>query len=92
MKSRSSTGVGMKVDLEYNIDTMRITDPGLETDNGFGHQSSKGIMEQIKSTSSVSPMIAAKPKEGFNIESKVQGNVDSTKLKNMLASLKTKSE
>jgi KaiC/GvpD/RAD55 family RecA-like ATPase len=92
MKSRSSTGVGMKVDLEYNIDTMRITDPGLEADNGFGHQSSKGIMDQIKSTSSVSPMIAAKPRPGFELEGKVQGNVDSTKLKNMLASLKTKSE
>ena len=26
MKSRSSTGVGMKIDLEYNIETMRITD------------------------------------------------------------------
>jgi KaiC/GvpD/RAD55 family RecA-like ATPase len=92
MKSRSSTGVGMKVDLEYNIETMRITDPGLEADNGFGHQSSKGIMDQIKSTSTVSPMIAAKPRPGFELEGKVQGNVDSTKLKNMLASLKTKSE
>jgi KaiC/GvpD/RAD55 family RecA-like ATPase len=30
MKSRSSTGVGMKIDLEYNIETMRITDPGEE--------------------------------------------------------------
>ena len=92
MKSRSSTGVGMKVDLEYNIETMRITDPGLEADNGFGHQSSKGIMEQIKSTSSVSPMVSAKPKAGFNIESKVAGNVDSTKLKQMLAGLKSKAE
>jgi len=33
MKSRSSTGVGMKIDLEYNIDTMRITDPGEEDDS-----------------------------------------------------------
>jgi archaellum biogenesis ATPase FlaH len=91
MKSRSSTGVGMKVDLEYNIETMRITDPGLEADNGFGHQSSKGIMEQIKSSSTLAP-VTAKPKEGFSIESKVQGNVDSTKLKQMLAGLKSKSE
>ena len=30
MKSRSSTGVGQKIDLEYNIETMRITDPGEE--------------------------------------------------------------
>ena len=91
MKSRSSTGVGMKVDLEYNIETMRITDPGLEADNGFGHQSSKGIMEQIKSSSTLAPT-SAKPREGFNIESKVQGNVDSTKLKQMLAGLKSKTE
>jgi len=91
MKSRSSTGVGMKVDLEYNIETMRITDPGLEADNGFGHQSSKGIMEQIKSSSTLAPT-AAKPREGFNIESKVQGTVDSTKLKQMLAGLKSKAE
>jgi len=91
MKSRSSTGVGMKVDLEYNIETMRITDPGLEADNGFGHQSSKGIMEQIKSSSTLAPT-AAKPREGFSVESKVQGNVDSTKLKQMLASLKSNTE
>ena len=91
MKSRSSTGVGMKVDLEYNIETMRITDPGLEADNGFGHQSSKGIMEQIKSSSTLAPT-AATPKQGFSIESKVQGNVDSTKLKQMLAGLKSKAE
>ena len=30
MKSRSSTGVGMKIDLDYNVETMRITDPGEE--------------------------------------------------------------
>jgi hypothetical protein len=30
MKSRSSTGVGQKIDLEYNIETMRITDEGGE--------------------------------------------------------------
>ena len=92
MKSRSSTGVGMKVDLEYNIETMRITDPGLEADNGFGHQSSKGILEQIKTTSTVNPPTSAKPKSGFDIESKVQGSVDSTKLKQMLAGLKSKAE
>jgi hypothetical protein len=90
MKSRSSTGVGMKVDLEYNIETMRITDPGLDSnDGGFGHQSSKGILEQIKTTSTLAP-VTAKPREGFSIESKVQGNVDSTKLKQMLAGLKSK--
>ena len=31
MKSRSSTGVGQKIDLEYNIETMRITDEAATT-------------------------------------------------------------
>lgn len=32
MKTRSSSGVGQKVDLEFNIDTLRITDLGEEED------------------------------------------------------------
>ena len=95
MKTRSSSGVGTKVDLEFNMESLRITDPGEDAQSengGFGHQSGRGIMDQIKSSSTVTPMIAAKPKEGFNIENKVQANVDSNKLKQMLASLKTKTE
>jgi archaellum biogenesis ATPase FlaH len=96
MKSRSSTGVGMKVDLEYNIETMRITDPGPDAQSengGQGFRTSSQIMDQIKTSTTTSPsMIAAKPKPGFDLESKVAGNVDSTKLKQMLAGLKSKAE
>ena len=38
MKSRSSTGVGQKIDLEYNIETMRITD---EDPDGYADQQKK---------------------------------------------------
>jgi hypothetical protein len=48
MKSRSSTGVGQKIELEYNIDTMRITDPGVDTSSNNGNQVSS-IMDRIKS-------------------------------------------
>lgn len=104
LKSRSSTGVDQKIDLEYNIETMRITDPGEDAAAagavGYGRpggpSAPDSIMNQIKTNSTTStsgpPMIAAKPKAGFDIESKVQANVDSTKLKQMLASLKTKTE
>ena len=95
MKSRSSTGVGQKVDLEYDIETMRITDAGGDSSEGGFRSTGNQIMEQIKassSTTSVPPMIAAKPKAGFDIESKVAGNVDSTRLKQMLAGLKNKAE
>jgi hypothetical protein len=37
-------------------------------------------------------MVKATPKPGFELEKSVQANVDSTKLKQMLASLKTKAE
>jgi hypothetical protein len=96
MKTRSSSGVGQKVDLEFNIESLRITDPGEDAQSengGSGFRTSSQIMDQIKTTATTSsPMIAAKPKPGFELEKSVQANVDSTKLKQMLASLKTKTE
>jgi KaiC/GvpD/RAD55 family RecA-like ATPase len=83
MKSRSSTGVGQKIDLEYNIDTMRITDEDPE--EGRTHtQTPSQLMNQIKTTSSVSETVNSLPAT----ESKVVSNVDSVRLKTMLNSLK----
>lgn len=33
MKTRNSSGVGSKVSLDFNVDTLRITDPEKETTN-----------------------------------------------------------
>jgi archaellum biogenesis ATPase FlaH len=94
MKTRSSSGVGQKVDLEFNIESLRITDPGEDgqSDNGgFGTKPSTAIMDQIKSTSKITTgMIAARPKQ--DDAAKAEGTVDSSKLKQMLASLKGKTE
>ncbi len=57
MKSRSSTGVGQKIDLEYNIDTMRITDEGGEEgehSGGFARKPSSNLMDSIKAKANVS--------------------------------------
>ena len=54
MKSRSSTGVGQKIDLEYNIDTMRITDEGGDEGTGYNKPQSS-IMDTIKARSQVKP-------------------------------------
>ena len=80
MKTRSSSGVGMKVDLEFDLNSLRITDPGedAQEENRQG-QGSSNIMGQIKSQATVTP-----PQEA----SKVNAQVDSSKLKNMLAGLK----
>ena len=85
MKTRSSSGVGQKVDLEFNLESLRITDPGEEGQSesgGFGGQKPGAIMDQIKSTSSVTPI--SQPQES----AKVNAGVDSTKLKQMLAGIK----
>jgi hypothetical protein len=52
MKSRSSTGVGQKIDLEYNIETMRITDEGGDEGTGYNKPQSS-LMDSIKARSQV---------------------------------------
>jgi hypothetical protein len=62
MKTRSSSGVGQKVELEFNIDTLRITDAGDDDTASFnqgGGQSSNSsggssMMSGFKRTSTVS--------------------------------------
>jgi hypothetical protein len=55
MKTRSSSGVGQKVDLEFNMDTLRISDLGEEESEGsFNQQRSSNITNSFKRTSVVS--------------------------------------
>jgi hypothetical protein len=86
MKSRSSTGVGQKIDLDYNIETMRITDPGEEAGpvNAFRKPD---ILNSIKTQSRLA--LAADSAQEEVIESgKVTADVQSTKLKQLLGSIK----
>jgi hypothetical protein len=57
MKTRSSSGVGQKVDLEFNIDSLRITDLGDEEDSGSFNQqrsaASNALIDGLKKTSVV---------------------------------------
>jgi hypothetical protein len=91
MKSRSSTGVGQKIDLEYNIETMRITDEGGEDGDTYSKKPSASIMDSIKARSQVSqsadgadtpPWESAEP-------TKVTADVQSAKLKQLLGKIKT---
>jgi len=83
MKTRSSSGVGMKVDLEFDLESLRITDPGEEAqESGLRGVGATNILSQIKTGSTVAP----------SEESKIQAGVDSSKLKSMLAGLKNTSE
>jgi replicative DNA helicase len=51
MKTRSSSGVGQKVSLKYNVDTLRIYDD--ESDDDVSHTTTTSILDQIKVGSSV---------------------------------------
>jgi hypothetical protein len=56
MKTRSSSGVGQKVDLEINIETLRINDLGDEDEGSFAQQkaaATNSVMQGLKRTSSV---------------------------------------
>lgn len=92
MKSRSSTGVGQKIDLDYNIETMRITDSGGEESGEFKSPASS-IMQSIKAKSSVSEDSApgSERPTGTHAWDKPMVKADVTggsKVKAMLANLK----
>jgi KaiC/GvpD/RAD55 family RecA-like ATPase len=86
MKSRSSTGVGQKIDLDYNMDTMRITDPGESPEAESGYRSTaSSMLEKIKTTSTVNKdtgeIMEAGPTKKVGMES--------TMLKQMLGNFKS---
>ena len=84
MKSRSSTGVGMKIDLDYNIETLRITDPGEEAGpvNSFGRGN---LMDSIKAKSTMLSNAA----ESDEDTGKLTADVQSNKLKALLGQIKS---
>ena len=87
MKTRSSSGVGMKVDLEFDVESLRITDPGEEAQGTPGTLKPQvsSIMSQIKATSNLGTV----NKETGEI---VSADLQSTKLKQMLAGLRIKTD
>ena len=101
MKSRSSTGVGQKIDLEYNIDTMRITDAGGDENENSSRGPKPSLMDSIKARASVSSTESAEnsvkwerpqPAEGhdpLDPTARVSADVQSAKLKQLLGKIKT---
>ena len=88
MKSRNSTGVGQKIDLDYNVETMRITDDDPEN---HGEQQARfrpapspnDIMNQLKPQSTVVGENIHIPDE----TKRVVADVRSAKLNSLLKNL-----
>jgi len=93
MKSRSSTGVGQKIDLDYNVETMRISDSGGDGEDSYRPQpSANQIMNQLKPQSTLQssePIIDQATGEVLEPENKkIVVDVQGSKLKSLLNSLK----
>ena len=87
MKTRNSSGVGQKIDLGFDQDTLRIVDCDEDDeDNGSNHsggQSSSSIVSSLKRTNTVS---TDNPADG-SAAPKVRAETDSTKLRQFLNNL-----
>ena len=71
MKTRSSSGVGQKVELEFNLETLRISDLGEdEQESSLSQQSNKSnsIYNGLKRTSTVSTTTDPETGEITNID------------------------
>jgi KaiC/GvpD/RAD55 family RecA-like ATPase len=84
MKTRSSSGVGQKVDLEFDIESLRIRDLGEDQQQSSGFVKKPSIYESIKAKSQVSESV---DKETGEI-AKVSADVQSSALKKMLNNIK----
>ena len=93
MKTRSSSGVGQKIDLEFNIDTLRITDlPEDQQEDDSGSQRTSSIVSQIKSRTSTlitdpeTGEIRQDPSTGIGL-GRVRATADTSKLRQLLNNL-----
>jgi len=100
MKTRSSSGVGQKVDLEFNVDSLRISSLDEEESQSYNQQGKNKIYDSLKQTSKVSSDNTTKdarpsmpdPRKGDNLGVKVKANVEGGKLRQLLNELHSDEE
>jgi archaellum biogenesis ATPase FlaH len=92
MKTRSSSGVGMKVDLDFNVDSLRITDAGEDgQDDSVGSSTSAGsnMLSQIQRNNQSAGDRADTtydPNAGKTV-GKIKADVGPTQLRNFINNL-----
>jgi len=93
MKTRNSSGVGQKIDLGFDLDTLRIVDLDEDDDDNYGSapntSAGASVLDSIK-RNSVQPgaAVTADPQEGATATSgKIRAQTDSTKLRDFLNNL-----
>ena len=91
MKTRNSGGVGQKIDLGFDLDTLRIIDCDQEDDdyNSAPQATSGSIMDRIKrgsGTTTPDGAASSDPGDGTSV-GKIRAETDSTKLKQFINNL-----
>jgi len=84
MKTRSSSGVGQKIDLEFDVDSLRIRNLDEEDDQQDYQQRKSTVFDQIKRGTGSGTN--EQPDEGTSAP-KIKVEADSTKLKQFLNNL-----
>jgi archaellum biogenesis ATPase FlaH len=87
MKTRSSSGVGQKIELKFDVDTLRITDDG-EDSQPRPQPSGTTLLSQIRSTSEVGAVNTAVTQTVEPDHKHITPDIHSAKLKSLLAELK----
>lgn len=85
MKTRSSSGVGQKVDLEFDVDSLRIRDLAEDGEYQQFKKQSSSIYDSLKTGSVVKPNTDAVK---VNEPGSITATVDSSRLKQMLNNIK----
>ena len=89
MKTRSSSGVGQKIDLEFDIDCLRIRD--LEEDDGYGNSNTpsagSALLNSIKNRTTVDKETGETMPA--NNAPKINAKIESSKLRQLINNLPT---
>ena len=92
MKTRSSSGVGQKIDLEFNIDSLRIS--SLAEEDGYGNHNSQSAgstllnsIKQRQTVQAVDPVTGEIDPNSNSALPKIRAQVESSKLRELLNNL-----
>jgi archaellum biogenesis ATPase FlaH len=87
MKTRSSSGVGQKIDLEFDVDSLRISD--LAEEDGYGNHNSQSAGSTLLNSIKQRQTVAQDDPTAGAPAPKVRAEVASSKLRDLLNNLPT---
>jgi len=86
MKTRSSSGVGQKIDLEFDVDSLRIRDLGEDEEYQEFQKRKSTVFDQIKRGNGSPTVEKQDPSEGDTV-GKIKAEASTTQLKNFINNL-----